>query len=265
MPVRKTTDFCLRLLASLIKAVSINRVWIEENKVCKCRRWWARPLILVGNPVLACRQVPVRVLFTKQWIRWERKIKRALDGQNVPAGSVLVCNQVPGVPLADWLRESDESKKGRIEVLKVAVDALKVFHRVEIDHDDGDKILLSHGDATLNNILYDSHSGSMQWIDFDLRHWLNVPAAQRHADDLRAFLFSTARHLSEPEIPGFLAFMQQQYDDPKVWSCLQSQLSSYWFRWDVFHQAQIQRGRSSNDSKQVDKQKLTLLESLICA
>jgi len=74
LPVRKITDFCLRRLAALIKTVGINRVWIEENKVYKRRCWWGWPLILIGNPVLACRQVPVRVLFTKQWVRWEREI-----------------------------------------------------------------------------------------------------------------------------------------------------------------------------------------------
>ena len=264
MPVRKITDFCLRRLAALIKTVSINRVWIEENKVYKRRCWWGWPLILIGNPVLACRQVPVRVLFTKQWVRWEREIKRVLNEENVPDRSVLVCNQFPGVPVADWLLESVETIDVRFEVLKIAVDALQEFHRQRVDDGHGHSIPLSHGDATVNNVLYDAQSGSAQWIDFDLRHWLNVPAPRRHADDLRAFLFSAVRRLPEAEIAEFLAVVQQQYDAPAVWSCLQSQLSSHWFHWDVFHQAQIQRGRGLNDSKRLYSQKLKLLESLIC-
>jgi len=262
--IRKIIDFCVGLLAARAEAADINRVWVEEGNVHKCRRWWGWVLILIGNPVLACRQVPVGVLFNSQWLRWEREVKRAVNGETVSPGRVLICNQLSGVPLADWLAEFGATKEARLEVLKKAVNGLREFHRVQVDNDRGDSIPLSHGDATLNNVLYDVENDSLQWIDFDLRHWLNVPAPQRHADDLRAFLFSAVRHLPDDEIPEFLSAMQQQYDAPPVWSCLRAQLSSRWFRLDVFHQAQIQRGRKSKDSTRSNAQKFTSLESLIC-
>jgi len=260
----KLVDLCLGLLSNRIRAVDINRVWFDQNKFCKSRRWWGWVLILIGNPVLACRQVPVSVLFTSQWIRWEGKIKQVCNGETIPAGHVLVCDQITGVSLTDWLIESCEMKDRRLEVLKLAVSGLQQFHRLEVDDGRGQRSLLSHGDATLNNALYDAEDRSVQWIDFDLRHWLNVSAPQRHADDLRAFLFSAVRHLPDDEIRGFLSAMRQQYDAPLVWSCLRSQLSSRWFQFDVFHQAQIERGRDATDSAQDHSPRFAMLKSLIC-
>ncbi len=238
----KLIDFCLGLLAARVETVDINRVWIEGNKVSKCRRWWGWVLILVGNPVLACRRVPVGVLFTIRWILWEREVKRAVSGESIELGRVLVCNQLPGVPLADWLIESGESKDVRLEALRIAVQGLKEFHRQRVDDGRANSIPLSHGDATLNNVLYDAESRSVHWIDFDLRHWLNVPAPQRQADDLRAFLFSAVRHFPDAEIAEFLSAMQQYYEDSSVWNCLRDQLASRWFHFDIFHRAQIRRG-----------------------
>ena len=90
----------------------------------------------------------------------------------------------------------------------------------------------------------DAENHSAQWIDFDVRHWLSIPAPKRHADDLRAFLFSAARPLSEEAVPEFLSMAQRQYDDREVWDCLKDQLTSAWFRFDAFHLAQIQRSKS---------------------
>lgn len=263
--LKRLVDFCIRWLAARVEAVDINRVWIQQNKVCKTRRWWGWVLILIGNPVLACRQVPVRVLFATQWIRWEREVKRAVNGEAISLGSVLVCNRLPGVPLANWMTDSGETKDVRLEVLKIAMTSLQEFHRVELDNGSADRIPLSHGDATLNNVLYDAENRSVQWIDFDLRHWLNVPAPQRHADDLRAFLFSAVRHLPVAEIPEFLTAMQQQYDAPSVWSCLRSQLSSCWFRFDVFHRAHIRRSRNPKSSNENLDSKWACLTKLIIA
>jgi len=242
--IEKTIEFCLGLLAACIQAADINRVWIEEGKVHKCRRWWGWVLILIGNPVLVFRQVPVRVLYSKQWVRWEREVKHALNGEAVPSGRVLVCDQLPGVPLADWLAESGQTKDAQLEVLKIAVESLQDFHRQQVDDGRGNKIPLSHGDAALTNILLDAENHSAQWIDFDVRHWLSIPAPKRHADDLRAFLFSAARPLSEEAVPEFLSMAQRQYDDGEVWDCLKDQLTSAWFRFDAFHLAQIQRSKS---------------------
>lgn len=250
-------------MAARIEAVDINRVWIDQGKVYKCRRWWGWVLILIGNPVLACRQVPVRVLFTQRWIRWEREVKRVLSGENVPAGRMLVCDRLPGVPLNAWLIKSGKSKGGRLDVLKIAVEGLQEFHRQQVDDGRGYGIQLSHGDATLNNLLYDSENRSVQWIDFDLRHRLNVPAPQRHADDLRAFLFSAVRHLPDAEIAEFLTAMQRQYEDAAVWGCLRDQLDSRWFRFDVFHRAQIRRGQILESSKKNLDMKWDCLTNLI--
>ena len=253
----------MRWLAALVEAVNINRVWIEENKVYKCRSWWGWVLILIGNPVLACRQVPVRVLFTDRWIRWEREVKQALGGDATGEGRVLICDQINGAPLADWLIEFGETRSLRLEVLKNAMGGLREFHRMEVDNGRGERILLSHGDATLNNVLYDAENGSAQWIDFDLRHWLNIPAPQRHADDLRAFLFSAVRHLPDDDIPDFLSSMRQQYDAPSVWSCLRAQVSSRWFRFDVFHRAHIRRSRNPKSSNENIDSKWACLTKLI--
>lgn len=234
------------LLSVPAQAVRINHVWFDHNKVYKRRKWWAWVPILIGNPVLACRQVPVCVLSTTQWVLWEREVKRVLNGESVPSGRALICNQLSGVPLADWLIKSGETKDARWKVLRTALESLQAFHRHQVDDGGGNSIPLSHGDATLNNVLYDAANHEFQWIDFDVRHWLRAPALQRHADDLRAFLFSAARHLSEEEFPEFVSRSQSQYDDRAVWDCLKDQVASGWFRFDVFHRAQIRRGGSAD-------------------
>ena len=263
--LKRLVGFCLRCLAASVEAVNINRVWIEESKVHKRRRWYGWGLILIGNLVLACRQVPVGVLFTGPWIRWERTLKQALNDETIPAGRVLICDQLPGVPLADWLIEVGESKGTRLKVLEIAMNSLREFHRVEIDDGCGGWVQLSHGDATLNNLLYDVENRSVQWIDFDLRHRFSVPAPQRHADDLRAFLFSAVRHLPEAEIPRFLTSMRQQYEAAAVWECLSDQVASRWFQFDVFHRAQIRRSRNTQAPRQKLDSKWACLAQLIVA
>jgi len=73
--LKRLVDVCMRWMAARAEAVNINRVWIKENKVYKCRRWWGWVLITISYPILACRQVSVSVLFTNQWMRWEREVK----------------------------------------------------------------------------------------------------------------------------------------------------------------------------------------------
>ena len=261
--MKRLVDFCIGLLSARIEAVDINRVTFDQNKVIKSRRWYGWILILIGNPVLACRRAPVRVLANHQWMRWERAVNQAVRGEAIRAGRVLVCDQLPGTPVAQWLIESNQTMATRLELLKVALSGLQEFHRVQIQGRGARKILLSHGDATLNNVLYDSGNHLVHWIDFDLRHWLGVPAPRRHADDLRAFLFSAVRYLSEAEIPEFLSSMQRQYDHPEVWNCLKEQLASRWFRFDVFHRAQVRRCRNSRNDQRNLQAKLDRLASLI--
>lgn len=240
----KIIDVCLGLLSVPAQAVKINRVWFDRNRVYKRRKWWAWVPTLVGNPVLACRQVPVCVLSTSQWILWEREVKRVLGGggENMSSGRVLICDQLSGIPLSDWLIKSGETKDARLVALRTALEGLQAFHRHQIDDGRGNCIPLSHGDATVNNVLYNAADHGVQWIDFDLRHWLHVRAPQRHADDLRAFLFSAARHLAEEELSELVSRSQAQYDERAVWDCLKDQVGSRWFRFDVFHRAQIRRG-----------------------
>lgn len=246
--LRRTTERCLNLLAKQIQAVDINRVQIHQNQIYKQRCWWGWLLILIGNPVLACRSVPVSVLSTNQWIQWEQRVNKALRDESIPDGRVFVCQRLPGVAVAQWLGSlddetlPDQTLPAKLKVVQSAISGLQQLHTTDVTTRQGKTIRLSHGDATISNIFYDESSGAVNWFDFDLRHWLGYPATQRHADDLRAFLFSAAVHFSTDELPEFLAQMKRHYNEQAVWECLTAQLSSHWFRFDVFHLAQIRRG-----------------------
>ena len=73
------------------------------------------------------------------------------------------------------------------------------------------------------------------WFDFDLRHDLNIPAPLRHADDLRALLFSAAHYFSLENLADLVHITKKTYDEGEVWHELARQLNDRWFRLDVFH------------------------------
>src|SRR5690349_16581331 len=95
------------------------------------------------------------------------------------------------------LQDRNQSS-GLVAALCLASTALRELHGQSMDVA-GSDWQLSHGDATCHNVLIDNEHHVAHWIDFDIRHRLGLPKLERHADDLRALIFSSCSMVPSPE------------------------------------------------------------------
>ena len=230
-----------------IQCVYINHISFEQSDdgrslVRKRRSWFAWLLIFPGNVVFWFRRVPLRVLYTGQWLRWERRLKLALRNESIPVCAELLCETIPGQPLSQCLCDRQVESGDRLTRLKIATRALKDLHKETISLPGFERpIVLSHGDATVANVLYCDPTEQAEWFDFDLRHNLGVDTDQRHADDLRSLIFSAGVFCPAGELESIVSMVKHEYSCDRVWAALQSQLVSRWFWFDLFHLSQTGR------------------------
>ena len=251
----------LDLIAWCIAHVRINRVLFETTDgreyVRKQRSTFGWILILIGNIVFRFRPVPLQVLSLRTWLDWEKRVQTSY-GIALPKrlGRGLLMPKAHGCLLSDALSKlTDEA--AHVELLSGTLAELYRLHQFEIEmgtEDDPQSVSLSHGDASINNVIYDASTNSACWFDFDLRHDLRLSADFRHADDLRAFLFTavpslTCESCSEDAIRRLLESLRNAYPCEATWESLNEILNSRWFAVDVFHRAQMFRSKASRDVK----------------
>ena len=70
---------------------------------------------------------------------------------------------------------------------------------------------LSHGDATLRNVLFDPETGNARWFDFDTAHDPGLAPAWRHGDDLRALVYSSVESFADVPVTMLLRTVQDAY------------------------------------------------------
>ena len=181
--------------------------------IAKRRRWFGPLLIGPGNLYLRLLGSGVRVLPGAEWRARERALHRALHGIELETGprGWLILPRWPGVVLADHARSRLDPAPARLRGLGAASRALRDLHRVELPRADGGCERLSHGDATLRNVLFDPGTGEARWFDFDTAHDPGLAPAWRHGDDLRALVYSAVESFADvpvaaaaPHRPGCL-------------------------------------------------------------
>ncbi len=257
----RLVKFVLGCFAGLVQRVSINRVLLEVDSgthwVRKRRTKFGWILICLGNPVLRCRRVPIQVLHRRQWLRWEQTVKRATRNEEVRISRDLVCQKIPGEPLATLL-DLNLGCGTKCQLLTAAASALYEFHQVQVEIDGLGLCFLSHGDASISNVLIeiDSDLGTAnraEWIDFDLRHDLSMAAVKRFADDLRALLFTASGSFASNEVSPMVESIKVVYPDQEVWLELAEMVSHRLFEYDIFHRAQMRRAKpeGNHDPDQV--------------
>ena len=140
--------------------------------IAKRRRWFAPLLIGPGNLYLRLLGSGVRVLPGAEWRARERALYRALHGIELDPDSRgwLILPRWPGVVLADHARNQLDPAPARLRGLDAATRALRVLHQIELPRADGGCERLSHGDATLRNVVFDPETGQARWFDFDTAH-----------------------------------------------------------------------------------------------
>ena len=252
--VRSVFERLLAPIAWCISRVRINRITFQmidgEEFVLKKRTPISPVLIAIGNCVLFLRRVPVEVLHYRDLVDWDRQVQSAMSSvasQETSQG--LLVSRRPGRPISDLIAERAIENDRIIEVLSIALRELHRLHQIAVEIGRGKDIRhlpFSHGDASVTNALFDVETSQVCWFDFDLRHDLRQPAALRHADDLRAFLFTAERCLpiefhSEKAILTFKDAMRLAYPDEQVWQSFEEIIHSRWFAMDLFHRAQLFR------------------------
>ena len=258
--VNQILQSLMNLASRGVGLVNINRVSFHSKEgqefVHKGRAAAGWILIVPGNLVFWLRCVPVRVLYKREWMRWERDVKLATRNEDVTLGRNLVCQKIPGKSLSSLL-QNDMQFSEKKELLFIATQSLKQFHETEVNVAGVGPCLLSHGDASITNVLYDSKTKLAVWFDFDLRHDLRRDAAERHADDLRSLLFSAVHLFDVESIEDWIRSQRVAYPKEEAWVALAKQISSRWFAIDVFHHSQMVRvrkkcGLSRRELKQLD-------------
>ena len=207
-----------RLFAKMLARIELHRVQTLDTTggaiVWKTRRRTSRIAVSAGNLFLKMQRAGVEVLTTDEWLRWElavwsAKNRSALDNDvnKVSQRAAYPCVQsnglliprLPGEPLSRILADARRPIGSRLQCVGWALQSLEHLHSHSADWGDGLVQPISHGDATAENVIIDISNQSACWIDFDTRHRASLRAIERHADDLRALVFSTAYHLPHPQ------------------------------------------------------------------
>jgi hypothetical protein len=164
----------------------------------KARVRWCESLLPLGNLYLRLQGAPSEVLPARHWLQREAVIAATLgrDVQSRPDLRALDMRLLSGMCLREILLELSPLAT-KLESLRLAAAALRQLHGLSANDADRQSQVLSHGDATCNNVVVDRAEHSAAWVDFDTRHRAHLSTLERHADDLRALLLSSAACLPE--------------------------------------------------------------------
>ncbi len=195
---------CLGRLLSDVELNSVSPIRIDQQThFAKRRLRFVAPLIAAGNLYLKREGAHARVLSDREWRNWETKVYRAIyDIELVTDERGRLC--VParsGVNLAAYLQSESATQPEKLSAIGLAVRSLYRLHAVIMQWPDGQNRPLSHGDATVENVIIDDACVNASWLDFDTIHESRMDAAWRHADDLRALTYSAAARLPASSFP----------------------------------------------------------------
>lgn len=203
----------------------------------KSRRWYTPFLIFGANTFL---NLDYYVLPKKEWLVWEPAIYRLAHGWEVQAGETgqLKLPDIPGVVLANLLKAANYDAKTKREALASAIGALRELHQIWVRFPDGVEGYFSHGDATVQNVIYDTPNRAAYWFDFETVHDSHRPPEWRHADDLRALTYSAVACLPEQELAEVAKLAVTAYVDPSVLRVFRRTIERLQQRTSMFHLAQ---------------------------
>ncbi len=202
-----------------------------DTVVRKRRSLLSRFLIPSGNLYLRLMEADSFVLAETAWHRWEAVVSGAQsDGREV------LIPRVRGEVLSTVLQSQKHSFEEKREAIRLAMQALRDLHSRQVSLD-GSLWMLSHGDATADNVRVDLEAGTAGWFDFDMRHRSRLSDRCRHADDLRAFVSSCAAISSEP-VAEFFAVLIASHCDSDTRCEFVTRLQNEWQRPTCFQLAQ---------------------------
>lgn len=201
-----------------LAAVRLHR-WTEstDGVRSKYRMWGADVPVAVGNRYLKIQGVLSECLRCRAWIDWEVAIGQILGRiiQPFPERRGISLRFIEGETLATLLKANSSWEQKR-QGLFLAGKALRDLHRRNVTACDVNDWPLSHGDATSSNVIVDGRESRASWIDFDMRHRIELPALARQADDLRALIWSSAALVEKSAYHDTIAMACAGYADPEI-------------------------------------------------
>lgn len=208
----------VKLLFAKLAAVRLHR-WSETNDGVriKRRKSGTEVLIFVGNRFLRLQGALSECLQYVEWSDWEVAIGRLLGRniQSIPQQRGIAFRMIGGITLADLLQSESACEQKR-EGLSLAAAAMQRLHQQRLTARGLTDWPLSHGDATCQNVIIESNGSSAQWIDFDMRHQTGLAPIVRHADDIRALIWSSAALLHECDYDNLISTVCTSYADTDV-------------------------------------------------
>jgi hypothetical protein len=199
---------------SKVKVNTVRPVSVDQKPYYAKRRLLiSDPLIVGGNLYLKLIGAHARVLPTNQWLRWESDVYRAVYDIDLPtdASGRLLIPEWPGVVLSRYVEPEVNDDAAKLSAIKLAAQSLFQLHGVNIQWPDGHNRPLSHGDATVENVIVDHAQMMASWFDFDTMHEITMDSDGRHADDLRALTYSAAARLHSSALPALAQTVVESY------------------------------------------------------
>ena len=217
-----------------------------EAVVMKSRRVGSSIAVYFGNAYLRLQNCGVEILGTDEWIRWEKAVQSAMNvadcGRKAELSTgrsqTLTRRHVPGSSLREVLKDARYSEDQKFAAIRWGLESLGQLHRQQADWGRGMIQSVSHGDATVNNVIVNLELQKANWIDFDMRHLPLLSELDRHVDDLRAVVFSAAVYLPVSRFPRLAETAIASLNDRCLLSRFRERLTNEWWRLDTFQMAQ---------------------------
>ncbi len=224
---------------ALVEAMNLNSITEARRGgrqvIIKRRNVAGEPLANLANAYFRKSQIPIHFLGdVKEWQNREITSFNMLNGyryraRTAGAGTVIE-DKLPGESL--W----DHMKRGTLTqgMLQAAAREIHRAHQFWSDHFHGP---WSHADATTTNAIYNTKTGRVRLIDFEIEHDKSLPARARHADDLLVFLLDMVGLVSSRRwLPFALCFLRA-YNEADVIAELRKRLvlpgGLAWVWWEV--------------------------------
>ncbi len=170
--------------------------------VTKRRAGYASALIALGNIALRLLGTGTRILSQREWEERETHLYGVLYGEEARATpGELELPKLPGVPLAELLRDPAVSRTHRERALRLSARALRRLHDLGY----------THADAMASNVLVDMSRDEARWFDFETVHSTNESPVARRADDVRALLYTCAAAADGQELSRVVDVVLEAY------------------------------------------------------
>jgi hypothetical protein len=225
--------------ATFVDSLKISSTWEKIRRgrrvVIKRRHVYSEQLADLANLYFRISSIPIRFWSRNEdWQRWEVKCFRMLNGDRFRAlnsGAKTICvDKLPGESLWEHMNRGTLTR----QMLEAAAREYCRVHQFWSDEFAGP---WSHGDASMENVIYNEKTGRARLIDFELIHEKSSPTNSRQADDLLVFLLDLIGAVRTRQWLSFALYFLNAYENTRVIAALENQLAlpngMAWIWWGV--------------------------------